>query len=360
LQFSISVTALVMGIVFAQNSKFQDTLDLGFDRDKIIVVPLTAELYTSFRNEILSNPKIISAEGTVNHICWNSYRRPVKDADKQLEVDVFDVGPEYPKTMGLRLVEGRLFDKLRLEADRTNNSIVVNRKFVKDFGWKEAVGRTVTLYDTTRLTIIGVVDNFYHSGVWRAIEPSMIRLAKDDNYITLAVRADNADLPGVLEYLNQKWKKLAPNFLFNGELQEDLMQEGKDINNSIMKVNVFLAITAALLSLIGMYNLVSIDIIRRTKEMGIRKIQGAPVFVIIWLASRKFIIVLAIASVLGSAGGFYMSKSLLDSIWDYFVDIKVSTLVLSSMILIVSTITILSYKIFVAARRNPVESLRYE
>jgi ABC-type antimicrobial peptide transport system permease subunit len=236
----------------------------------------------------------------------------------------------------------------------------VNRKFVRDFGWTEAVGRTVTLYDTTRLTIIGVVEDFFHSGVWRAIEPSMMRLARDDNYNTLAVSADKADLPGVLEFLNQKWKALAPNYVFNGELQEDLMQEGKDINSSIMKVNVFLAVTAALLSLIGMYNLVSIDIIRRTKEMGIRKIQGAPVLVITWLACRKFLIVLAIASLLGSAGGYYMSKSLLDSIWDYFVDVKVSTLVLSSMILVVATIATISYKIVVSAMRNPVESLRYE
>jgi ABC-type antimicrobial peptide transport system permease subunit len=360
LQFSISVAALVLGIVFAQNSKYQDTLDLGFDRDKLIVVPVTADLYSSFRNEVLTNPKIISAEGTINHIGWGTYRRPLKDAEKQLEVDVFDVGPEYLKTMGLRLVEGRLFDELRAAADRTNSSIVVNRKFIKDFGWKEAVGKTVTLYDTTRFTIIGVVEDFYHGGVWRAIEPSMIRLSADDKYNTLAVKANKTDLTEVLDFLNQKWKVHAPNSLFNGMLQEDLMQEGKDINDSIMKVNIFLAVTAALLSLIGMYNLVSIDIIRRTREMGIRKIQGAPLISITWLASRKFIIVLLIASLLGSAAGYFMSKSLLDSIWDHFVDISGITLLISSLILIFATIATISYKITTAAMRNPVESLRYE
>ncbi|HAM09930.1 MAG TPA: hypothetical protein DCP74_06580 [Bacteroidales bacterium] len=360
LQFSISAAALVMGIVFAQNSKYQDTLYLGFDRDKLIAVPVTTELFLSFRNEVLTNPKIISAEGTVNHIGWGTYRRPLKDAEKQLEVDVFDVGPEYLKTMGLRLVEGRLFEELRAAADRTNSSIVVNRKFVKDFGWDDAIGKSVTLYDTTRLTVIGVVEDFFHNGVWRAIEPSMMRLSTDDNFNILAVRADKPDLPEVLEYLNQKWKKHAPNSLFNGMLQEDLMKEGKDINDSIMKVNIFLAVTAALLSLIGMYNLVSIDIIRRTKEMGIRKIQGAPLINITWLASRKFMSVVLIASLLGSTGGYYLSKSLLDSIWDHFVDISVITLILSSFILIFATTITLSYKIVTAALRNPVESLRYE
>ena len=190
--------------------------------------------------------------------------------------------------------------------------------------------------------------------------PSMMRLVPDDKYSILAVKAAKKDLPEVLEFLNQKWKAHAPNSLFNGMLQEDLMQEGKEINDSIMKVNIFLAVTAALLSLIGMYNLVSIEIIRRTREMGIRKIQGASLINITWLASRKFIIVLLIASLLGSAGGYYLSKSLLDSIWDHFVDITLATLLVSSLILIVATIATISYKVVGAAMKNPADSLRYE
>ena len=68
LQFSISVMALVMGLVFSQNAVYQKTLDLGYDRDKLIVMPVPPELSTSFRNEILSNPKIISVAGTQEHI----------------------------------------------------------------------------------------------------------------------------------------------------------------------------------------------------------------------------------------------------------------------------------------------------
>ncbi len=94
---------LVLGISFAKNADYQRTLDLGYDRDKLIVVPVPGDLYTSFRNEIISNPKVISAEGTMNYLGWGSYRRPVKDADKQLEVDVLDIGPGYAQTMGLRL-----------------------------------------------------------------------------------------------------------------------------------------------------------------------------------------------------------------------------------------------------------------
>lgn len=123
-----------MGIVFVRNSDYQRTLDLGYDKDKLIVVPITTDLYIPFRNEIVNNPKIIAAEGTFNHLGWGNYRRPIKDAEKQLEVDVLDIGPEYAQAIGLRLSAGRFSDRNRAEADRTNNSIIVNEKLVRDFG----------------------------------------------------------------------------------------------------------------------------------------------------------------------------------------------------------------------------------
>lgn len=109
--------------------------------------------------------------------------------------------------MGLRLAEGRFFDDSRVSADRANSSIVVNRKFINDFGWKEGLGKTVTLYDTTRLTVIGIIEDFYLYGVWQEVEPVMLRLSQTDQYQLLAVRAEPEDMAGVLEYIRYKWKK---------------------------------------------------------------------------------------------------------------------------------------------------------
>ena len=360
LQFSISVTALVLGLVFSKNAVYQRTIDLGYDKDKLIVMPVAPDLSTSFRNEILSNPKIISAEGTQNHIGFGSYRRPVKDSVKQLEVEMMDIGPEYATTMGLRLVEGRLFDKTRAPADLTNKSVVINQKMVNDFGWTHALGMTVTLYDTTRFTVIGVVKDFHVNGLWEKIHPTILKLSSNDQYNVLVVRAENKDLPGILDYLSSKWKTQATNFIFGGMLQEDTLREGKAINDSILKVNVFLALAATLLSLIGMYNLVSLDIIRRTKEMGIRKIQGASIPLIMYLVSKKFLVVLLIASIAGCAGGYYLSNMLLGSIWQYFVEIKPGVLIMSASIMFVATLLTIIFKIGRAAFRNPVDSLRYE
>ncbi|HLN56605.1 MAG TPA: ABC transporter permease [Bacteroidales bacterium] len=360
LQFTISVMALVLGIIFTSNARFQKTIDRGYDNASLIVMPLPPENYSSFRNEVLSNPKVISAEGTQNHIEWGASRKPVKDEEKQLEVDFMDVGPGYPATMGVKLVEGRLFDEVRAGADRTNNSVIVNRMLVDGFGWKQPIGSTFTLNDTIKYNVIGVVEDYYTSGMWEKIEPTVLRLTQTDRYYVMAVRGRKEDLPSILEFMKMRWKAQGTNYVFGGRLQEELMQEERDINGSIMKVNIFLAIVATLLSLIGMYNMVSLDVIKRTKEIGIRKVQGAPVPVLMYIISRKFLIVLLIASLVGSAGGYFLSYSLMDSIWDYFVAIKAGMLILAITILASATILTIIFRIAAAAMRNPVTSLKYE
>ncbi len=81
---------------------------------------------------------------------------------------------------------------------------------------------------------------------------------------------------------------------------------------------------------------------------------------IMYLVSRKFLVVLVIASIIGCAGGYYMSNMLMGSIWNYFVQIKVGVLILAASIMFVATILTIIYKIAKAALRNPVDSLRYE
>lgn len=236
----------------------------------------------------------------------------------------------------------------------------VNQKLAGDFGWTDPVGKRITLYDTLTLNVIGIVDDFFNSGVWEEIEPTMLRLARPDQYNYLTVRTNKEDIPAVLESLERKWKNLSTNLIFEGRTQEDLMQEKKDINGSILKVNVFLAVVATILSLIGMFNMISLDIIRKTKEVGIRKIQGASIPVIVYIISRKFIIVLLIASLLGCAVGYYMSLLMMDSIWDYFAGIGAGILISAVLIIVVSTAVTLSVKITRAAMKNPLDSLRYE
>ncbi len=359
LQFLISVMAVFMGIVFTQNAKYQDTLDLGYDRNNLIVVPIINSQYDIFKQEISKNPKITSIAGTQEHIGFGSYRRTVKDENIQLEINVMDIGPIYAETMGLRLLEGRSFSVNREEADR-QGSIIVNKMLVENFGWTQPIGKQIYMNDTLQLTVIGVVKDFYINGVWSSINPTLIRLVETKLYYNMVIRSEPENLPAVQAYLKEIWNELLPNYPYIGRFQEDTMEEAKTINRSIKQVNMFLAIVATFLSLIGLYTLVSLNIISRTKEIGIRKVMGASIHGIIVLLNKPFVLIIAIALFFGLIGGYYFSGMLLGSIWDHFLDFTADLFIWPVLLMFFMGIVTISGKVYHAAIRNPADSLRNE
>jgi putative ABC transport system permease protein len=143
-------------------------------------------------------------------------------------------------------------------------------------------------------------------------------------------------------------------------LQEDTLEEEKDINRSIKQVYIFLAIVATLLSMTGLYTLVSLSILNRTKEVGIRKVMGAPVSRIYWVLSRGFLINLAIASVIGCLGGYYLCDMMMGSIWEQYLDFTPVIYIYSVLIIFAITAATMAGKIYRAAQMNPTLCLRYE
>jgi len=358
-QFTISVLSIVSGVIFSMNAIYQETVDLGYARKELVVVPIQSENYTSYYDAIVQHPKIVEAAGTQEHIGFGWYKRSIEDEDQELEVNVMDVGPEYLQTMGLTLQDGRLFELDRLEADR-GVSIVVNQMMVDAFGWENPVGRQVRMNDTIMYEVVGVVKDFFMGGMWTKIEPMLLKLPMEDRYFSLAVRTNREDLPEVLEYLRETWVQMIPNYPFEGMYQEDTLEEEKAINRSIKQLYIFLAIVATILSMIGLYTLISLSILNRTKEIGIRKVMGSPLSRIWLVLSNGFLINLVISSIIGCVGGYYLSLMMLDSIWDYWLDFNAWIYIYSVLIILVATAVTITGKVYQAALQNPVKCLRYE
>jgi putative ABC transport system permease protein len=360
LQFLISVLALVSGIMFSRNARFQDTIYLGYDKNNIIAVPVRNHShFVAFRDIIKANPKIRMVGESEEHIGNSNFSRTIEYQTVKNEVQMLDIGDDYFATMGLRLLDGREFPP-ELELTDKESSIIINKKFVEEFGIQNPVGQRVMMDDTIPLNIVGVMENIYLYGVWSKIQPMILRRGVNERMRTLAVRASQGDLEEVNHFLEEQWKELVPDNPYAGFFQDDLMDEARDINKNIKNVYIFLAFIATILSAIGLYTLVSLSIIRRTKEVGIRKVMGASIPRIIRILNREYLIILIIASIGGCMSGYWLSKMMMDSIWDVFTDVTVFTfLVPVIMIFAIAAIT-MGWKIYVAASRNPTESLRYE
>jgi ABC-type antimicrobial peptide transport system permease subunit len=123
---------------------------------------------------------------------------------------------------------------------------------------------------------------------------------------------------------------------------------------------VFLGIVAMILSATGLFTLVSLNIIKKMKEIGVRKVLGASIVNITRIINTEFIIILLISSVLGCALGYFMVDLLMDSIWDYYQSTTTITFIVSVIVMFTISAITIGYKVFSAASMNPVNTLRDE
>jgi ABC-type antimicrobial peptide transport system permease subunit len=176
----------------------------------------------------------------------------------------------------------------------------------------------------------------------------------------MVVSAQAENVSSVNAYMQQQWNKIFPNRLYNGSTLVSSITQTKQLNMSIVYGYTFLGFIAMLLSATGLYTLVSLNIIKRMKEIGIRKIVGASVFNISRIVNAEFILILSIASILGSWAGFTWCNTIMGSIWKYYQGVNSVTFIFAIGILFSISLITIGYKILAVATINPVNALRDE
>lgn len=359
LQFAISMITIVGAIGFFQNAKYQKDYDLGFDvRGSIVAWINSKNEFENYRNALQQNPDILSVAGASEGIFATQAREAVKFESKQAEVDAIAVGDNYLKTMDLKLIDGRDFIK-DSEADR-RESIIVTQKMADLFGWKEAVGKEVIWKDSVKLFVVGVVKDVYTGGLWKEMEPMMIRYVLPEQYNQIVISTTENKLASVNAFMNKQWNETFPNRLYNGYMLSADLQHVTDLGMSIVYGYGFLGVVALLLSITGLFSLVSLNIVKRMKEIGVRKVLGASVQNIMRVINMEFIIILAVASCFGCWAGLAWSNAIMSTIWKYYQGVNGFTFAIAIVVLFAASLITIGYKVFSVANMNPVKTLRDE
>ena len=359
-QFVISLLAIIMSVAFYNNGKYQQEYDLGFTKSGVISTAISDEgSFNTYRDALAENKNIKIISGTKNHIATSYYKDPVKYESEMREVDIMDIGDNYFDAMEMSLLAGRQFEP-NSETDR-KESIIVTEEFVKTFGWKDdPIGKRIVLTDSIQLYVIGVVKNVYNQALFAPIKPTMIRYVFPNEYEQLIVSADSENISAVNAFMEKKWKEVFPNSQYNGRLMDAVLQESNDINKNVVTMFGFLGFFAVLMTGIGLYTLVSLNINKKMKQIGVRKVLGASIFNIVWTINLEFIINLIISIAIGGALGYIAANSMMDSVWEYYLRLNLAGLAICIITMILVVVIAVGQKAFNAAALNPTEVLRNE
>jgi putative ABC transport system permease protein len=359
LQFAISLIAIVSATGFMQNARYQNNYDLGFDiRGAIIAWVDDQREFDTYRNALQMNPEVLSIAGARSGIFSNRAHEPVKYESLQAEVDIIEVGDNYLKTMDLKLLEGRDFVK-DSETDQ-QESVIITQKMADLFGWKHPLGKEIRWRDSVKLFVVGVVKDVHTQGLWREMEPMMIRYVLPQQYNQMVVSTRPEHVASVNAYMNKQWKTIFPNRLYNGYSLATVLHDTRSLSMNIVYGYVFLGAIAMFLSATGLYTLLSLNIIKRMKEIGIRKIVGASVVHITRIVNTEFVIILTVAALFGSWAGYNWCNIIMGSIWKYYQSVNAWTFVTATGLLFTVSFCTIAYKLFAVAAMNPIDTLRNE
>ena len=360
-QFSISLAAVIFALSFYFNAKFQKEYDLGYSWRNVIQVTLdNPAQYDLLKNELSSSTLVTGIAGSEHHIFASTGKAAARaDNQKETEIDILNVGDNYFETVNVRMISGRPFQKNAVSD--VNESIIVNEEFVRAFSLGDnAIGQRITLNDTAQVYISGVVRDVYLQALFQPLSPIAFRYAPQEKYRYLIASTDPSQLIAANDEVKVVWKKLFPAMLYPGKLMETSMNMTLEHFDSVVILYTFLGIVAIIMSVSGLYSLVSLNLQKRTKELGIRKILGAPLPHIVFQSGKLFLVIMLISFCIGSLMGSVMVNALMDSVWEYYEAVNVKVLSLAILILVMIALATIGSKIRDVVVRNPVDSLKHE
>ncbi len=371
-QFSVS-TALLIGtmVVFGQ-LRFAQTKDLGIDKENVLILPNVSRLGQNgeaFRQEVLRLPEVINAsrstsvplKGGFGDFYIPEQTRTDKRVAKDLMLFSYMTDYELVPTLNIKLIQGRNFSK----AFADSASVILNETAVKQIGWKNPIGRTMTYPggNNQQFTVIGVMKNFDASSVRYPVDPFALFHVSSKTYqeskANLLVRVRAGDLDKAVVGVAVLWKRFAPDTPFDYTfLDREFAQAYRTEQQTGQIVGVFTAL-AIFIACLGLFGLATFTAEARTKEIGVRKVLGASVSSIVALLSKDFLKLVLIAIVIASPIAWWaMNRWLQD--FAYRINIEWWVFALAGLLSVGIALLTVSFQSIKAALMNPVKSLRRE
>lgn len=362
-QFAISQMLIIGTIVVASQMHYSKTTDLGFNKNSIAVVGVPNQDNAKMNTLVT---RLAAVPGIENiSLCFqppasNSNNTTAVKFDNRAEVEHWGINTksaddQYLQTFGLTLVAGR-----NLYPSDTTREFIVNETFVKKINAGSAgdlIGKNVTINNRTA-PIVGVVKDFYVYSFHSAIDA--IAISSDaGSYYSCALKINMANAKPTMAAVEKIWNETYHEYLYEARFLDDRIAEFYRLDSIMLSLIQFFACVAIFIGCLGLYGLVSFMAVRKTKEIGVRKVVGAGVRNILWMFGKEFSALLGIAFVIAAPLAWWAMHKYLQ---DYTYKIEIGAWIFAVAILFTFFIALITvgYRSMKASLANPVISLRTE
>ena len=373
-QFTLTIILIICTIVIHFQNRFIFKQQAGAKLDNVLTISIknddAIERYTVLKSELLASPWIKDVTSSMEEPFGQTMdamgfeTQGINDAYKDKFLWVYSADDNFFKFLDVPIIAGTDFPKFN--KNFLGESYILNESAVKELGWtpNEAVGKPFKLKFSAVANIIfggriiGVVKDFNLNTLHQKIKP-FVFFQKNVWFLNITVRIANSNKAQAISYIYKTWKSINPDiplkFKYNSDIYFNAYK--KEITQS--RITSFFSLLAIILSCLGLFAISSIIILQRTKEIGLRKVNGANRLQIIYSLNAEFLILVTISILIACPIAMLIMNNWL-STFAYHISLSYWFFVIGSGIAIFIAILTVSWQSWQAASQNPIKALRYE
>ncbi|MEO9487757.1 ABC transporter permease [Ekhidna sp.] len=370
-QFWISIMLMISTLVFQKQIHFLENKDLGFDKDKLLVIEGTFHMdpnYTRpFLEEARSIPGVKETAGTLwvqgFQGTWSD-EYSVENSSIVHSIRRVPIGDRMGEVMNFELIDGEFF------SDQKNDEhfVMLNQAAVDAFGIEDPIGKTINMIthdegslEKTGFKVKGVIKNFNYQSLRNEVEPLVIqsneKFAGRMSYILAKVSGNN--ISQTIHLLEEKWKETISDRAFTYRFLDDTLRMNYESERNLATIFSLFSGLSIFIAGIGLFGLSAYTVTLRKKEIGIRKVIGASISGILLLLSKDFVKIITLSFLLAIPIAWYTMEYWLQD-FAYRISVPIDAFIIAGLCsIVISWITIGSQGIK-AALTNPIESLKDE
>lgn len=365
-QFAIAQALIIGTLVVASQMNYFKNADMGFSKDAVINASFPGDSTSYTKIDVLKNE--LEKISGVKQVSLSIFT-PAGGGDWATDLQTSENNKSNPgMVVQMKPADTAFFSlyKLKLVAGRiyfpldTMREFMVNETVVKNLGLSDpdkAIGKPVKVAGRMG-TIVGVVKDYHTFSLRDAISPTVMSTIKR-GYQVANIKIDMQKAQQVIASMQKLWNNYYPDYVFEYDfLDQTLAAYYKQESEMSTLYKIFAGI-AIFISCLGLYGLISFIAAQRKKEIGIRKVLGAPVHNIVLMLSKEFTVLIVIAFLIATPIAWYFMSEWLQQ-YVYRINMGAGFFIATVVCSLIIAWLAVGYITIKAALTNPVKSLRTE
>lgn len=369
LQFTVSVALIIATVVIHNQVIYAKDRPVGYTREGVIMVERrTGDFYSkleTLRTELMASgavKEMATSGGRLTQV-WSGnggFTWQGMDPGTEINMSTLSVSADFGKTVGWQFVAGRDFSR---DIVSDSAGFVLNETAIREMNLEDPVGKVVhwsnTAYGVDRdYRVLGVIKDMVMQSPYEKVDPAVFFIQGYHGWINIKLNPD-LGTSKALATIEGVFKEVIPGAPFDYTFADEAYATKFATEERLERLASVFAALAIFISCLGLFGLASYMAERRTKEIGIRKVIGASVFILWRLLCKDFVLLAFLGCILAAPAAYYPLTGWLRN-FTYRTEMSWWIFVVAGVATIALTLLTVSYQTIKAATGNPVNSLRSE